>query len=340
MSQGSITIHKAAPSNIALIKYWGKHDGQLPRNPSMSITLQNSLTKTSLSYRNTENEPRIEYCFEGVRNMLFEDKVKSFLNQIKDEIHVISGKELIFNSHNTFPHSVGIASSASSMAALAQCLVEMEKIETGKVVGDEMAAKRASNLARMGSGSASRSLFDGWVTWGKIDGLPDTSDLYASPYAGEISTLFSSLGDAILIVSSESKALSSSLGHRLMDAHPFAEARYQQARGNLVELMDILKSNDFSRFASIVEQEALTLHSLLMTSSDKGLLLHPNSIHIINAIRRARNRQGLMVCFTIDAGPNIHLLYPLHEREQVLLFIENELSQWCENGKWIDDRMR
>jgi diphosphomevalonate decarboxylase len=163
----------------------------------------------------------------------------------------------------------------------------------------------------LASGSASRSLYDGWVTWGKVDGIADTSDLHASPYKGPVNAMFSEMGDAILIVSSEKKALSSTLGHRLMDAHPFADARYQQARNNLGELMSVLKTNDFERFASIVEQEALTLHGLLMTSSEKGLLLQPNSVRMIQAIRQAREYQGIPVCFTIDAGPNIHLLYPL-----------------------------
>ena len=340
MEQGYHIIHKVAPSNIALIKYWGKHGRQLPRNPSMSITLQNSVTHTSLSYRRKKNAMSVEYSFEGSRNSLFENKIKLFLDQVKDELPVICNKELLFSSSNSFPHSAGIASSASSMAALALCIVEMEQHEKGVVYRDGEFRQRASYLARLASGSASRSLYDGWVTWGIVDDIAETSDLHASPYKGPVNAMFSEMGDAILIVSSEKKALSSTLGHRLMDAHPFADARYQQARNNLGEFMSVLKTNDFERFASIVEQEALTLHGLLMTSSEKGLLLQPNSVRMIQAIRQAREYQGIPVCFTIDAGPNVHLLYPLSERDRVVPFIENELVQFCENGNWIDDHMR
>lgn len=331
------SIQYSAPSNIALIKYWGKHGNQLPNNPSLSLTLSHAVTHTQMNFRASDSGLIVRYFFDRERNDAFENKVVRYLESLHSELPFLQNLELEFHSSNTFPHSTGIASSASSMAALAQCLVHLEQIYTKTDSSKAQQLQRASYLARLGSGSAARSLYNGWVTWGEIEGLAQTSNEYATPYLGEIAPIFQSMGDAVLIVDSRKKKVSSTLGHSLMNTHPFAEARYKQAREHLKLLFTTLQQGDFQQFAMIVEAEALTLHSLLMTSSLDGMLLKANSLNLIEAIRRARQELNLPVCFTIDAGPNIHLLYPLTERERVLQFIESELATFCENGRWIDD---
>lgn len=337
MSKQQTSIAWQAPSNIALIKYWGKRGDQLPENASLSMTLKNALTTTRMSYEPSNEGLKVVYLFEGISNALFTQKVKNYLNSLKEELPFLDQFALEFRSSNSFPHSTGIASSASSMAALALCLVSLEEQVAGKKYSTAAFYQRASHLARLGSGSASRSLYGAYTTWGKVEGLAGTSDCYASPLTNSIDDKFIGMGDAVLLVSSKPKSVSSSLGHHLMKVHPFASARYQQAEAQLQSLLVCMQLGDFESFASIVENEALTLHSLLMTSSPDGLLLKPGTLEIIDAVRKFRKNTGIEVCFTLDAGPNVHLLYPLYEKEHVLRFINDELKPFCEDEKWIDD---
>ena len=160
--------------------------------------------------------------------------------------------------------------------------------------------------------------------------------MYAIPFNDRVNSKFQDLQDTILIVSSKPKALSSSAGHAKMGSHPFAEARRLQAINNLDEILKCMEKGDFERFGTIVENEALILHSLIMTSDESSMLLEPGSIQIIHAVRKAR-KQGLPVFFTIDAGPNIHLIYPGNYSDQIRPFIQNELLPFCENSKVIYD---
>ncbi|MBN2806144.1 MAG: diphosphomevalonate decarboxylase [Prolixibacteraceae bacterium] len=328
-----------SPSNIALIKYWGKHGHQLPCNPSLSMTLDKARTTTSMYYRADSHGLKVKYLFEGKKQEEFEMKILKLMISLQDEMPFLNQYEFRFESSNNFPHSAGIASSASSMSALALCLVSLEEILLKENYSREDFLKRASHIARLGSGSASRSIFGNYALWGHTDDLEQSSDEYAIPFTLPVHEKFAAMGDAVLLVSSQQKSVSSSLGHHLMTVHPFAEARYKQAETNLQALMVCLQVGDFESFACIVENEALTLHSLLMTSSDDGLLLKANTLHIIDEIRRFRSETGLQMCFTLDAGPNVHLLYPLGEREKVMDFITFRLLRFCENEQWIDDQI-
>lgn len=329
-------IQFQSPSNIAIIKYWGKHGNQLPDTPSLSLTLKTAFTSTKMSYRPLARFS-VEYYFEGIRNLLFEEKVVRFMIKMEEYMPFLTGYEFRFESENSFPHSVGIASSASSMSALAFCLVVFEEQVTGINWSQYEFLRRTSWLARQASGSACRSVYGGWVTWGKTSLVSGSSDEYASPVSSPVHETFNHLCDAVLIVSSNPKKLSSSLGHELMNFHPFAAGRRQQAEDNFRVLIDALQSGNFNRFATIAENEALTLHSLLMTSAPDGLLLKPGSLSIIQAIKEFREKNGANICFTLDAGPNVHLLYPMNERARVLPFITDVLLPFCENRQWIDD---
>src|SRR5690606_13773256 len=143
----------------------------------------------------------------------------------------------------------------------------------------------------------------------------------------------------ILLVDQGQKAVSSSAGHELMENNPYATIRYDEARSNIEKLLDILRTGALEEFVLLTEAEALSLHALMMASSPGYILMHPNTIEIIHRIREFRTSSGLPVCFTLDAGPNAHLLYPEFARKKVLEFIQAELVPLCNEGRWIDDHM-
>ena len=194
----------------------------------------------------------------------------------------------------------------------------------------------ASFASRMGSGSACRSLFGGYTVWGKTPCVPGSSDLFAIPVTDRVHPSLRTLHDAILMVSSTPKSLPSSQGHTLMVNHPFTPARIRQAGNNLSELLKALTMGDFDRLAELAEYEAMTLHALIMSSQGGMILMEPNTIQIVKKIQAVRQR-GLAVFFTLDAGPNVHLLYPESAVSVVGTFIREELLSLCENGSIIYD---
>ena len=122
-----------------------------------------------------------------------------------------------------------------------------------------------------------------------------------------------------------------------MHNHPYAENRFQQAHDNLSKLIEIFKTGDLLKFIEVVESEALTLHAMMMTSLPYFILMKPNTLEIINKIWEFRKKSGLHLCFTLDAGANVHLLYPDSEKEEVLDFINSQLVGYCQNGHYICD---
>lgn len=328
-----------SPSNIALIKYWGKSPGQIPRNPSLSFSLENAFTEMKLTVKPAKGKAfDMQYLFEGERNHSFEARIKNYMITIFPYFPFLENCSLRIESYNTFPHSSGIASSASSMSALALCICTLEeKIREADRTKDFY--RKASYMARLGSGSAARSVYGGFVTWGEIEGMKNSSDEFASPLKAKTGQTFLSLQDAVLIVNPLQKKVSSSQGHALMDRHPFAEERYRQSRRNLSGLIRAIENDDVDSFIRITENEALTLHGLMMSSDPGFLLLEPATLEILSRIRQFREQSGTFVTFTIDAGPNVHLIYPAEARQKVGAFIRDELRMFCYNRSWIDDNM-
>lgn len=342
LEDDAVKIGWRAPANIALIKYWGKRSNQLPENGSLSISLEHSATTTYLSYLkkgNAAEERGMQYYFHGQRHPEFEKKMVQLLNQLQSEMPFLADYQLLFNSENNFPHSAGIASSASSMAALALCLTSMEE----RIVSTKLSKKaffvRASGIARLGSGSASRSVYGGIVSWGECPAIDNSSDYYATPFPLQKRNRLNQVRDIILVVNSSKKKVSSSAGHARMADHPYREGRKQQANSNLTKIIEAISSENYRLIAEIAENEALSLHALLMTSVPYGLLLQPNTLHIVAEIREFRESTGLDIFFTIDAGPNVHLIYYEDQREKVVQFVKEKLIRYCENQQWIDDKM-
>ena len=329
-----------APSNIALVKYWGKREPQIPLNPSISFTLDHCKTHTELSF-----SPRrgavdwFSVYMEGERKPDFEPKIAKFFERILTYCPFLTDYNWKIDTRNSFPHSSGIASSASGMAALAAALLEVEQLLRGQEMDQRQTRRKVSFLARLGSGSACRSVDGGLVVWGEHPDVNGSSNLFGVPLENEIHPLFTNYHDTIMLVHKGQKVVSSTVGHGLMHAHPYAERRFEQANQNLGRILPVLKSGDLDQFVQIVEAEALDLHAMMLTSEPNFILMKPGTLQIIEKVREYRKNTGNHLCFTLDAGANVHLLYPDNEAEEVLEFIKTHLAKYCENGAYLCDQV-
>lgn len=327
-----------SPSNIALIKYWGKKKGQIPENPSISITLSRSFTKTTILFAPAKGEGGLKrFLFEGKEESSFAGRISSYLNEVIPLYPFLADLDLEIESENSFPHSSGIASSASAMSALALCLTSMERLLLNSPSDDDSFFRKASYAARIGSGSAARSVYPGFVLWGKTPGIFYSENEFAVPLNDSVHSEFKDMRDAILIVDENPKSVSSSAGHSLMKDNPWAPVRYKQAVDNTVRLAEVISAGDVDEFIRIVEKEAMTLHSLMMSSDPGYILMKPGTLAIIEKVHSFRRKTNIPVAFTLDAGPNVHLIYPGRFYERVIEFIVEELVNHCSRGKWIDD---
>ena len=280
----------ASPSNIALVKYWGKKGKQLPQNPSISFTLSECRSETFIEFEKAE-KLGFHFFFEGKENPDFGAKIEKFLLDNQVFFPFVNQLNLKVESRNTFPHSSGIASSPAM------------------------------------------------ALWGKTEAYEGSSDEYAVSLADDIHPVFKTYHDSILIVSGETKSVSSRAGHALMEGNPYASARYVQANENIKNLLLALKSGDLDTFINITESEALQLHALMMCSNPSFILMKPNTLNLINEIREFREETKIPLCFTLDAGPNVHLLYPEQEADKVEYYIKNVLADYCDRERWIADRV-
>ena len=326
------------PSNIALVKYWGKSEPQLPKNASISFTLNNCHTITTIEFSKIETTAEVVFdlFFEGKEKEEFKPKIAAFFKRVQEYCPYVFDYKMIINSENSFPHSSGIASSASGLSAIAMCLMSLEQ-KLNPNLTQEFIHKKASFLARLGSGSASRSIEGPLVVWGEHPEIAGSSDVYGVQFPYKVHSVFENYQDAILLVDKGEKQVSSTVGHNLMHAHPFAENRFNQANENLSKMSKILQEGDRKAFINLVESEALTLHAMMLTSNPYFILMKPNTLSIIHKIWEFRATQNSNICFTLDAGANVHVLYPFSEKEKVNRFIENELAQYCQKKQYILD---
>ena len=338
VENGAVTWE--SPSNIALIKYWGKKKDQIPENPSISFTLNNCKTITTLTFSRKQNTSNFEFdiFLDGDKKEEFKPKIETFFKRIEVYLPFIKSYYFKIETSNTFPHSSGIASSASGMSALALCLMSLEKTFVPDMK-QEYFNQKASFLARLGSGSACRSIEGDLILWGKTDAFIGSSDLFAIKYPYKVHENFKNYKDTILLVDKGEKQVSSTVGHNLMYNHPFASQRFKQAHDNLSKLNSILESGNLDEFITLIESEALTLHAMMMTSMPYFILMKPNTLKIINKIWDYRSQTKMHIGFTLDAGANVHVLYPKHEANEILEFIKNELVAYCQQGHYICDEI-
>lgn len=334
-------VSATCPSNIALIKYWGKYANQIPANPSISYTLNHCNTQTSMEF--LANEPfSVQTFLAGNEEVKFAEKIEKYFKNIEQYLPWILKGKYIIKTENTFPHSSGIASSASGFGAIASCLMRLDEIFSTDNHQPSTINQKASFLARLGSGSACRSLYNGLVVWGKTDEVEGSSDLYAVKYPdSEIHPIFKNFNDWVLLIHEGQKTVSSTVGHGLMNTNPYAERRFQEARENFVPLKEILKTGNLEKFITLVEHEALTLHAMMMMSEPAFILMKTGTLEVINKLWKFREETGHHLFFTLDAGANVHLLFPENEStEAIKKFIETELLQHTQKGGVVKDVMR
>ncbi len=328
-----------APSNIAIVKYWGKYGRQLPKNTSLSFTLDKAYTRTTVAYETqSSGKPTLNISLDKTPKPEFSPKIEGFLKNIQPYCPFVDTLDFQIDTYNSFPHSSGIASSASGFAALALCVMSIEKTLNPDMT-DDYFFKKASFLARLGSGSASRSVKGSHVLWGEHTAIKDSSNLYGLDQSASVHPVFKDYRDTILLIDKGVKKVSSTVGHALMVDHPFAEQRFEQAQNNILKLMSVLESGDVEAFVNIMESEALGLHAMMMTANPYFVLMKPHTLSVIQRIWDFRAETQVPVGFTLDAGANVHVLYPRSVEEQVKSFIIKDLVPFCENNQYICDHV-
>jgi diphosphomevalonate decarboxylase len=334
MNEALYTSAWQSPSNIALVKYWGKYGDQLPCNASVSFTLDECHTRTEVSLFPKESSGiSLEIYLDGERKESFEPKIFRFFEKIAPDFGWLSDYDFRIHTSNSFPHSSGIASSASGISAIALAICDLHQKIKGILFSDFY--RKASYYSRMGSGSACRSVYGGLVLWGQHEAIAGSSQEYALPYPEEVHPVYTDFCDTVLLVHRGSKDVSSTAGHGLMKDHPFAEARFIQAQKNISRIKGIFKSGDLEAFAELVESEALMLHALMMSSVPYFMLMKPHTLSIIEKIWDFRKQNRIPVLFTLDAGANVHLLYPRENKVAVEKWVAGELAVFCENKAYI-----
>jgi diphosphomevalonate decarboxylase len=333
-------VSESCPSNIALIKYWGKYENQIPANPSISFTLSQCKTNTEIDFF-ADEKFSVQTFLAGNEEVKFAEKIEKYFKNIEQYLPWILKGKYIIKTQNTFPHSSGIASSASGFGAIAKCLMDLDDLFNGKS-DQEFKLKKASFLSRLGSGSACRSLYEGLVVWGETREVANSSDFFAVPFPNhEIHSIFKNFNDWVLLIHEGEKSVSSTVGHGLMNTNPYAERRFQEAHENFSLLKNILKSGDMKSFIQLVEHEALTLHAMMMMSEPAFILMKTGTLSVINKIWEFRKETNLPLFFTLDAGANVHLLFPSNkEEDEIKSFIIKELVQHTQNNDVVKDVMR
>jgi diphosphomevalonate decarboxylase len=281
-----------APANIALIKYWGKKDSRLrlPANDSISINLSGVSTVTAVEFVDTLEEDRFSID-QRVVTGVEKRRVVAHLDRIRQMAGVHLRAKV--KSKNNFPKGTGLASSASGFAALS--------LAASCSAGLALSEKDLSILARLGSGSACRSIPSGFVEWKA--GNSDLSSYAHSLFPAD----YWDIRDVIAIVGSDVKKVSSTEGHAAAEGSRFYKERLREMPQRIRQLKEAMRNKDFSEFGEIVEAEAINMHAVMMTSKPALIYWMPTTLRVMHQIIDWRSK-GLESYFTIDAGPNVHVL--------------------------------
>jgi diphosphomevalonate decarboxylase len=294
-----LQIEISAPSNIALIKYMGKTDSSANQaaNPSLSYTLDELRTYVRLSRReelmaddweplHSQNLAQIELSEKGKSRYL------QHFSLLKDRFR-LAGNYLV-ESANNFPSDCGLASSASSFAALTMAASRMSKIVGSQE--NELNPEALARMSQLGSGSSCRSFFKPWALW---SGNEITS----------IQLPYTELHHQVIILDSGKKLVSSSEAHRKVVTSKLFVGRIDRARQRLDQLINEFQKEDWGAAFETCWAEFWDMHALFETSRPGFSYFVPETIQVLNAVRGIWNEQGDGPIATMDAGPNVHLLY-------------------------------
>ncbi|MCU0653416.1 MAG: diphosphomevalonate decarboxylase [Candidatus Pacebacteria bacterium] len=279
-----------AYSNIAFIKYWGKTDEylRLPANSSVSMNLDSLYTTTTVEFsRNLKSD---EITLDGTKLDNGPGRISTHLDRVRALAGIDTRARV--STQNNFPASTGLASSASGFAALT--------LAAAKAAELNLSEKELSILARLGSGSACRSIPAGFVEWSK--GGSSESSHAVSLFGPD----HWNIADAVAVVSRGAKTTGSTAGQKLAASSPFFRARLESVGKKIDNIKKYLAEKDFTAFGELLESEALELHAIALTSTPALIYWQPETLALIKLVQQWRNR-GLECYFTIDAGPNVHI---------------------------------
>jgi diphosphomevalonate decarboxylase len=279
-------------ANIAFIKYWGKKDSKLnlPYNNSISMNLSDCLTTTTVAFGKDFRDDSVTLDGKNVKG-LGKERVVKVLDEARRLAKTDWKAKVV--SENNFPSDAGVASSASGFSALA--------VAASKAAGLSLSEKKLSILARLGSGSASRSIPDGFVEWrGGKDGETSYAVQIAKPGHWRVR-------DIVVVVSHKKKKASSTQGHSLVQTSPHFKRRLELLPSRIKGLRGALLERDFDVFGELLEEEAVSLHMMAMTSKPAIFYWNEGTFEVIHALFDLREK-GIKAYFTMDAGPNVHVI--------------------------------
>ena len=289
------------PSNIAFIKYWGKKDEnlRLPENGSISMNLSDLTTTTTVEFLQNLREDSV--IIDGKAEKKKIERVSKQLDRVR-KIAKFPYKAKVV-SQNNFPSGTGLSSSASGLAALT--------LAASKSAGLNRSEKELSILARQGSGSACRSVPDGFVEW--LEGNTSETSYAYSLYPENYWDIL----DIVVVVSHDKKDISSTGGQKIVATSSFYKVRLSNINKKIELCKKLLSEKNFPEFGKLIEAEALELHAIMLTSSPSLIYWLPGTIKIMKLVKKWRS-EGLAVYFTVNTGQDVHLIIEGKNKEILL----------------------
>jgi diphosphomevalonate decarboxylase len=285
-----------APANIAFIKFWGKKDAalRLPHNSSISMNLSGCMTTTTVEFSPDYKQDAVTKGFDTKRVIEHIDRLRE-LAGVQYKAHV--------ETKNSFPSSAGIASSASGFAALT--------VAASAALGLKLSEKELTACARLGSGSSCRSVPDGFVKWKETFAY----SLYPPDYWD--------LRDILVIIDTKAKKVPTSEGHEHAKTSPYFEKRLDALPARVARCERALKNKDIRLLGEVIEEDCLDMHRVMQTQNPPLYYWNDETMKIMHTVQNWRT-QGILAYYTIDAGPNVHIICEADNVDKVVKFVGRE----------------
>ncbi len=300
-------ITAVAPSNVALIKYWGRSNeyDRLPANDNIAMNVSNLFTTTTVEFDPSLKKDDVIINKKKVAKEA--DRVTKQLDRIRN----LAGRKLFAKvvSENSFPSSSGLSSSASGFAALTAA--------GAKAIGLELSEKELSILARQGSGSACRSIPSGFVEWYKGENSETSyaKSIYPSTHWD--------ICDVVVVVSDKKKYIPTSASHQSAYTSPFFEKRLTLLPKKIIEIKKLIKEKNFPKFGELIEKEALEFHAILFTSNPPLIYWLPETLSAMYDVQQIR-KEGTEAYFTINTGHDVHVMCQKKDAKKIADFFKKQ----------------
>ncbi|MCR1879441.1 diphosphomevalonate decarboxylase [Limosilactobacillus reuteri] len=297
-----------AHTNIALVKYWGKKDQELiiPQTDSLSLTLNEFYTTTTVNFDNNLTSDLV-----AIDQQTLSKQAAKKVIHVLDIVRQLSGIKSFarVESINHVPTAAGLASSASAFAALAGA--------ASTAAGLNLSSRDLSRLARRGSGSATRSIYGGLVEWQKGT---DNDSSFAQPVLENVDFPIEML--AVLVDTKKKKVSSRSGMQSSVETSPYYDAWRQVVANDMVAIKKAIKAKDIDQIGHIAEENALRMHALTFSADPGFTYFNGETLTIIKAVEDLRN-QGVNCYYTMDAGPNVKVIYDRGNRSKIVEKLSN-----------------